>query len=406
MPVNIPEGSKQKLFNAALFAAIIREPSFLNMLTGAAKKAPKGMKEIGREQTDAGSPVVRVSDLSKSQGKEVTVDIIHRLTKEPTMGDTRLAGRGDNLTFANDTLKIDQYRHMVDDGGAMTQQEIAHNLTEAGRQSLMVYYKQLMDEVAFYHFCGARGTAFDPNYNIVPLEAAKSFAKIMVNELVVPNYDSKFYGGDATSVDQLDSADLFSLESVDNMWLHLQEMANPIPYIRLTGDKQADESPMYVQFVTPRQWNDFQTSASAKDWNQMIANAQKRSSGFNHQVFKGDCLMYRNILVKPMNRRVRWNAGDNVDVAANDKAGTVSQQTAAVPVERSILVGAQAVASAYGKTKQSNGRQFNINKEMVDHDNACETSINWVQGLKKLSFEDSLGYRRDHGILTLDTAVK
>lgn len=404
MGVSIATGSKQKLINAALFAATTKTSSFLNMLTGASM-APKGTGAIGRTQTDSGSPVVRVSDLSKGKGKEVTVDIIHPLGKEPTMGDSRIAGRGDDLTFANDTLFIDQYRHMVDDGGLMTQQDTTHNLTEAGRKSLLEYYKKLMDEVAFYHFCGARGTDYQRFKNIVPLEQAAMFKKIMVNEMLAPTFENKFYGGDATSVDTLDSADLFSLDSVDNMWLYLNELANPIPHVRLTGDEQAHDNPMYVQLVTARQWNDFSTSSSAKDWQQMQASAIKRSSGWGHPLFKGDCVMYRNILIKPMNRRVHWEAGDQIDVCANDKDGTVSQETAAVPVERSILLGAQAVATAYGKTKKKNGTQFSINTEAVDHDNATETSIAWVQGIKKLQFKDGDGWKRDHGILTLDTAV-
>jgi N4-gp56 family major capsid protein len=405
MAVSVPTGSKQKLINAALFAQTTRKPSFLNMLTGASQ-APKGTGAIGRTQTDAGSPVVRVSDLTKGKGKEVTVDIIHALTKEPTMGDQRIAGRGDDLSFANDTLFIDQYRHLCDDGGLMVQQDTTHNLTEAARKSLMEYYKKLMDEVAFYHFCGARGTSYERFKNIVPKETAAMFAKIMVNPLLAPTHGNKFYGGDANSVDSLDSSDIFSLESIDNMWLYLQELANPIPHISLTGDEQAGENPMYVQLVTARQWNDFYTSTSQKDWAQMAAGAMKRQAGFSHQLFKGDCVMYRNILVKPMTRRVHWSPGDQIEVCANDKNGTVGLQTAAVPVERSILLGAQGIATAFGKTKKKNGAQFSINTEEVDHGNATETSIAWVQGIKKLQFKDGNGTKHDHGILTLDTAVK
>lgn len=400
----IPQGSKQKLINAALFAVSTKETSFLNMLTGASP-APKGTKAISRAQTDNGSPVVRVTDLSKGQGKEVTVDIIHPLTKQPTMGDQKIAGRGEDLSFANDTLFIDQYRHLVDDGGLMLQQDTTHKLSAAARASLMQYHKKVMDEVAFYHFNGARGTEFKRNSNILPLASNPNFKKVMVNNVLAPTYENKFYGGDATSVDTLDSADLFSLSVVDNVWLHLQETSNHIPYVRLMNDKQADEAPMYVMLVTARQWNDFYTTTSAKEWQQMQASAIKRSSGWGHPIFQGDCVMYRGILIKPMNRRVRWEAGDKIEVCANDRAATINLETTAVPTERALLLGAQGVATAYGKTKAKAGAQFSINTETTDHGNATETSVAWVQGIKKLQFEDSDGYKRDHGIITIDTAV-
>lgn len=53
------------------------------------------------------------------------MQIVHGLTKKPTMGDRRIAGRGESLEFADFSLKINQGRHQVDSGGKMTQQRLA-----------------------------------------------------------------------------------------------------------------------------------------------------------------------------------------------------------------------------------------------------------------------------------------
>ena len=44
-------------------------------------------------------------------------------------------------------------------------------------------------------------------------------------------------------------------------------------------------------------------------------------------------------------------------------------------------------------------------REAMDHDNAKEHSIAWMNGTKKLRFEDRDGFVEDHGIIAVDTAV-
>jgi N4-gp56 family major capsid protein len=401
MAARISKAQQQKIYNAALFALTQKQFSFINMLTG---KSPKGTSDINKKQTDAGAPIVRVEDLSKAKGDEVSLDIVHDINKEPTMGDDRIEGRGDSMTFATDTIKIDQTRHMVDSGGKMLQQTTGIALPPVATKMLQGYYKRLEEERMVYHAAGARGDLYTKGM-IVPPSDAKNFGRIMVNELTAPTKNRKFYGGDATGIADLDGSDLFSLSVVDDIWLSISEMDNPLQHLRMDGDMAADDNPFYVMFVTPRQWNDFYTSTSGKEWQQMIANAHKRSTSFNHQVFKGDCLMYRNILVKPFNRYVQFNAGSTVMEANAD--GSETAQNAGTTIHRSILLGGQALAQAWGNAgKKTGGKShFTSTTKDVDHDNAKEHSIAWMNGTKKLRFEDRDGYVEDHGIIAVDTAV-
>jgi hypothetical protein len=160
-------------------------------------------------------------------------------------------------------------------------------------------------------------------------------------------------------------------------------------------------------WVTPRQWYDFWTSTDAANGGVALRNLQaeagKRMSVFKHPIFLGDCAMWNGILIKKMTRSITFNAGSTVSICTNSANATVSSDTAGVKIERALLVGAQAVGTAFGKGKS--GSYFGIHTEEVDHGNAQEHSIAWVNGKAKLRFTGTDGRVNDHGIIALDTAV-
>jgi N4-gp56 family major capsid protein len=390
-----------KILQAALFTEANRSKSFANLLTDS---APKDIQPDGAsKQTSFKAPVVRVTDLEKTPGDEVSVTIFHNISGRPTMGDKKLVGRLDNLSQTDFGLKIQQGRHGVDAGGKMSQQRTKHNLRKVARTLLTgSYYNRLQDQIMTFHLAGARGSYVAPDI-IVPLEDDPEFREIMVNDILPPTYDRHFFGGDATSLDTLDSADQFSMGVVDNIVLMLAEMAAPMTPVKFSSDEMADDDPFFVLNVTPRQWNDFYTSSTGKDWQTMMAAAMNRSKGFNHPLFKGQCAMWRNVLVRQMGGApVRFNTGDLVTVSNNDNVASTKQVTVGTTVDRAILLGGQAIALAYGS---QNGSTFGYHEEKSDHDNATEISISWVNGLKKIRFADRAGRINDLGVMVVDTAV-
>lgn len=252
------------------------------------------------------------------------------------------------------------------------------------------------------HLAGARGSFAGPDI-ILPLADDPEFTEIMVNDVLPPTYDRQLFGGDATSIDTIDSADQFNLGSVDDFSLYLAEMAHPITPVKYSGDEMADDAPFWVLNISPRQWNDFYTSTSGKDWQNMVATAVNRSKGFNHPLFKGEFAMWRGILVRQMGGMpIRFKAGDTVTVSNNDNAATTTQVTVKTNIDRAILLGGQAIALAYGA---QNGGSFNYHEEPADHGNSTEVSISWINGLKKIRVADRAGRINDLGVMTLDTAV-
>ncbi|WP_407330556.1 N4-gp56 family major capsid protein [Enterovibrio sp. 27052020O] len=398
----ISKAQAVKLQEAALFTAANRNRSMTNMLTDNAPKAAISDKK-GNKQTGPGAPIVRVTDLQKASGDTVDMQIVHKLSKKPTMGDRKIAGRGEGLDFTSFELSINQGRHQVDAGGKMSQQRTGHNLMTTARTLLGTYFNDLKDQLATVHMAGARGDHFADDI-IVPLMNDPEFAEMLVNDIMPPTYDRHFFGGDATTFEGLDQADVFGMEVVDNLSLFIEEMAHPIQPIRFAEENKAGSEPFYILNVTPRQWADFKRTAGYKDWQQLAANAMKRKSDFSHDVFRGDCVMHENILIrKYLGMPIRFNTGSTVDVSNNDKAATVKQVEAATNIDRAMLIGAQALADAWGKTQ--NGSQFSLHTEKVDAGNREEVTIGWMNGLKKIRFADKSGRVNDHGVIAVDTAI-
>ncbi|EBQ9005204.1 DUF4043 family protein, partial [Salmonella enterica subsp. enterica] len=153
------------------------------------------------------------------------------------------------------------------------------------------------------------------------------------------------------------------------------------------------------------QWNDWYTTTSGKDWQQMMTRAVNRSKGFNHPLFKGECAMWRNILVRKYSGMpIRFYSGSKVAVSNNDLEATTKVVEAQTNIDRGMLLGAQALANAYGSTK--NGGHFSMVKEKTDAQNRDEVTINWMNGLKKIRFKEKTGKMQDHGVITVDTAIK
>jgi hypothetical protein len=108
-----------KEFSVALFAQQLRSPSIANMLTGPAPQRAASSRKL-QNQTSAGMPVVRVTNLSKTFGDTVSVDCVDIIGGKPIPGDQNAEGRGSALSFSSMDVKINLLTKVVDAGGKMT----------------------------------------------------------------------------------------------------------------------------------------------------------------------------------------------------------------------------------------------------------------------------------------------
>ncbi len=87
--MNVTSAQANKILQAALFTEANRARSFANMMTEAAPK--EAQPEGSKNQTSHTAPIVKVTDLQKTAGDEVDMQIFHQLNGRPTMGDKKFS---------------------------------------------------------------------------------------------------------------------------------------------------------------------------------------------------------------------------------------------------------------------------------------------------------------------------
>lgn len=401
MPTVVAAGSALaiKIYSVGLFNEQLRQSTFRKNLTAPVPKQPAAEAKA-RGQTDPGMPFVMITDLSKGAGERVTVDLFNIVQIKPTMGDRKLAGRLGRLTNSTYEIKINQCRGGIETGGKMTQQRTAHNLRSIAKANLGGWNARLGDQLSHIHVCGARGSVDDGEW-VVPLESDPEYDEIVVNPVLPPTRNRRFFAGDATSVANIDTNDLLTLNNIDRLRNAIDNMAFPMQPIKFEGDPQSDEQPLYVLYLTPNVWHNLLIATSGQNIRTFHQNAYERAKGWKaHPLFLGDVGMWAGFLIKKMRRSIRFAASTTVmELDASDVSQPIT--SAAVQIERCFLLGAQALGWAWGAHSQSE-YHFSWHEEWTDHDNINEISTSSMSGCAKLRFTGTDGQIYDHGVMTID----
>ena len=404
MTTTVPPGSALaiKLYSVALFAEGQRTHSFKNSMTGPAPKQPKA-EALLRSQTANDYPIITIRDLAKGQGEKVSIDLINVMNVRPTMGDRKLTGRLGSLSFSSQDVSINQCRFGADTGGRMTQQRTLHNLRGLSKANLVGLNARFEDQISLVHLAGSRGFQDDNDW-VVPLASDPEFSEIVVNLVEPPTYQRRFIAGGGDSITDIGTSDHLALTDIDRLRAIIDDMPFPLQAIKLPGDYATEENPLYCLLVSPRQWHHLQTSTATGNWRTFLQNAMARANSIknkvSHPLFTGEPGMWNGILVKKIRRSIRFASGDVCD--EYDSAGVIQNTAATQPVDRAILLGAQAAAWAYGKHGTS-GTHYMWNEELTDHKNVLEVSTSCIGGCRKVKFKDSEGVENDYGVIAIDS---
>lgn len=424
MQTQIPAGSPlaRKIYGAALFAASQRQPSLLNRMTGPAPQQGQAEAKL-KGQTTPDMPLVRVTDLSKSAGDAVSVDMFNVIGGRPIMGDKNAEGKGERLTSSSMDIKIDLATKVVDVGGKMAQQRTIHGLRGLGMANLVGWFKRYHDQSTIVHLAGARGQQTGQDW-VIPLQTDAEFADIMINSVKAPSYNRHFVcdgtalvaGG--AQLASIDTSDVFRLEHLDAIATIIADSEVKLQPVRLPDDPAADDEPMYVMLVSHKMWNSVLTNTSNLVYRTFLQNAWTRASyGSKHPLFTGETGMWRNILVKKMDRAVTFAASTTTKhiTAGNRYTATETDVTVAAGlstthvVHRGLLLGAQALAHVYGKNQSSETyaswmeRPYNFERNL-------EIAGEVMHGKAKLRFDypsadGSTTEPTDHGVFVIDATV-
>jgi N4-gp56 family major capsid protein len=419
----VPVGSAlaRKVFGAALFAQTVRSPGFSRNITGAAPKQSDAEAKL-KGQTSPDMPVVRVTDLSKSAGDTVTVDLVNTIGGLPTVGDANAEGLGSALSTSTQEVRIDLLTKVVDAGGKMAQQRTVHQLRGLAMAQLAGYFPRLDDQQTLVHLAGARGSQTGLDW-VVPLQyqattattANADFAPIMVNTVLTPTFNRHFVADTGTGIgtnasaplSALDTADGLTLTHIDLLREQLDKMEMPLQPVKIADDPAASDEPLYVMYVTSTQWNQILLStASTNNWRTFLQNAWNRKSyGSKHPLFSGEAGIWNGILIRKMDRlAIQFGASEVTKV--QNAAGTDSDVTVAAKCQRAILLGGQALANVYGKS-QGSDYYMNWMERPYNFERNLEVAADCMGGKTKLQFNyaNSSGTttKTDHGVIVFDT---
>lgn len=401
----IPLGSPMaaKVFGAAVFAGVQSKQNFLNLMSGGSPDLSAAGAKI-KGQTSRDYPVIKITDLSKVAGDTITVDLFNIFTGKPVMGDTRIAGRGMSTTSSTNSVAINRSRGMSDTGGKMIQKRTKHNLRDVVRNGLTNWASRLNDQRGLVQLAGARGSQNTADW-VVPLSTDPDFSNTMVNTTLAPTKNRQFYAGAASTPANLATTDSLTLQDFSRIASLLGESSVPLQSVVIEQDPNEWNTPLWICWVTRRQWA-YLRRASQTQFQNALMNAVKRFDGTKpHPLFNGESIMWENILIKPMDRyAIRFNAGDNITVdTGGTDGGTYTESTivAAQPIDRAILVGAQALLHSFGNEETSD-YFYSWNEELVDHKSAVEVSLSMMDGMAKTRFRIN-GIDTDHGVAVIDS---
>lgn len=366
MGTNVASGSNLALtqYSTAVTAQIVRAPGNLNAMTGPAPKQSDA-EAIMKQQTSSEMPYVRITDLSTDpKGDKVTVDAFNVVGGKPIMGDRNAEGMGKPLSSSSFDMKIDLATFNVDAGGKMARQRTRHELRRLARSAVAGYFPRLIWQRAMVHQAGARGMQIGSSWDL-PMQSDPDFAEIMVNPLQAPTFNRHLVinGSNLTrggaQLASIASTDKWKLSVLDNLALYLESLDTKLPSPKFYGDEQATDAPLKgVLMLSPGSYNDLITDLTAgnnlRSYQAQVEQRQKYAK--DSAVFRGECGIWRGILVKKVEHTIFFNAGNTVKhvTAGNRLTGAETDVTvnaaigAGNQVERAVLLGAQALARAEG----------------------------------------------------------
>lgn len=404
---------------AGLFFQSMQRNGVLNSMSGKVPRGEAGVAEGLRKQSTTDMPIVRCEDLTRGKGDEVEFHFVQPVNAYPIMGNEIAEGKGVGINLDNTRVRVNQVRFPVDLGNAMTDIRSPVEFRKIGRPIAQSLIDSYQDQVTLTHLAGARGFHNNSEWRIPTADHPK-FAEMAVNQVKAPSKNRHFIAdGDAikpfalssTDVD-LAATDLLTMDTVDSIRTVIESIALPPPAIKLPEDKMASDSPLRCLLVSPAQYHSF---AADPNFRQFQASALARASkAGNHPLFAGEVGLWNGILISKMAKPIRFYAGDKIKYCAAHDSETESD--ALVPasfgtthaVDRALLLGGQALAQAFGKSKHG-GMPFFWKEKSFDHDDKDELLIGAILGMMKLRWlveqGDGTSHYTDHGVIAIDTAV-
>ena len=392
----------------------------INRLTGKMPKIEAAASSIAN-QSSTTMPIVQTMDLGKGKGDEVKFNFVNPMGGIPIMGSEMAEGRGEGVSLTDDKLRVNQARFPIDLGSVMDEIRSPVDIHRLGKPLLQRAMDEYEDQLSIVHMAGARGFHNNLEWRI-PIASDARFNKVVTNRVKAPTKNRHFVVDNGTvtrlvnNAGELDitSGDVVSMGVIDSLTAYLDQLVSPPPPVEFDTDQAAKDSPFRVLLCSPATYNIFSADPNFRTY-QSNALARARYAK-DHPLFANpDNALWRNtLLVKMPNKPIRFYAGDDIKYCG--AFDTETESTCKVPasfadkfaVDRNILLGGQALAKAYAKSRHS-GWPYFWKESPSDFDDKLELMIGSILGASKIRFAVNVGDDRieytDHGAAVLDAVV-
>ncbi len=299
------------------------------------------------------SSIIHIKDeTSKSAGDRVTCGLRMQLSGAGIQGDATLEGNEEALSTYTDNIFIDQLRHAVRSGGAMSEQRVPFSVRAEAMDGLADWWADRIDTWFMNQIAGNTGQT-DQKYTGLQATIAPSTTSGNTRHL--------FSDGTHTTEGSLSTTDTFQLSFIDRA---VTTAKTSTPLIRPI--KQGGED-FYVMFLHPYQVHALRTDATANRitwYDAQKARIQGGQTGEStNPIFSGALGVYNGVILHESTRVP--------SVTTN--------------VRRAVLCGAQAAIMAFGQNQKESDTP-NWHEELFDYGNQLGVAGGMIAGLKKAVF--------------------
>ena len=305
--------------------------------------------------TSPDNMIVVKTELSKGKGEKITFGLRMKLDGDGVEDDYTIEGTGaeEALDFYNDAVFINQRRKGTKSKGKMSEQRVTYNMRKEGRDALSIWFAEDYDEQLMMYLSGARG--IDTSFHV-----ALGYTGRANNSFDTPDSDHIIYGGNASSLVTIDSADKMNMDLVEQMVAKIETLDPMIQPFRIEGEKK------YVILMHTWQAYDLRRSISQGDWLEI----HKATDGEKSPIYRNALGEYAGMVLHKHRNVIRYDS----------TLGCASGVTAA----RALCLGAQSGVIAWGGASDMN--RYSWNEETDDRGNALVITAGAIYGCKGTYF--------------------